>query len=317
MAERSIRVRVPGTSANLGAGFDTLGLACNLYNELELTLTHDPCLSFEVTGEGAGRIPEDERNIVWRSIRLVLERAHRDREYQGAIIKMKNDVPLSRGLGSSAAAIVAGLKGANALIGNPFNRREILHLATEIEGHPDNVAPAIFGGCTISTVKGRHVDTFAFFPRMQLHFVVAVPDFYLPTKKAREVLPDTVPRADAIFNVGRVALLVAALMKGNVPFLRHALDDALHQPYRAKLIPGMYDVFRAAGEAGALGTVLSGAGPCLLAFTIDGEHREAAIGRAMQQAFARHGVKAGILQLGLDTKGAHIINARPDEPKGA
>ena len=306
--ERTIRVRVPGTSANLGAGFDTLGLACNIYNELELTLTHAPGLSFSIEGEGAGRIPEDERNIVWRSVRLLLERAHRDREYRGAIIRMKNDVPLSRGLGSSAAAIVAGLKAANALLYNHFNRREILHLATEIEGHPDNVAPAIFGGFTVSTTKGRHVDTFAFLPRLRLRFVVAVPDFYLPTKKAREVLPETVPRADAIFNIGRASMLIASLMKGSPQFLRHALDDALHQPYRAKLIPGMYDVFRAAREAGALGTVLSGAGPCLIAFALEHDHQEEAIGQAMQEAFAQHGVQAEIKQLGLDTKGAHIIN---------
>ena len=308
MTERSIRVRVPGTSANLGAGFDTLGLACNLYNELDLTLTHAPGLTFSVEGEGAGRIPEDEHNIVWRSIRLLLERAHRDREYRGAVIRMKNDVPLSRGLGSSAAAIVAGLKAANVLIGNRFNRRELLHLATEIEGHPDNVAPAIFGGFTVSTMKGRHVDTFAFLPRMRLRFIVAVPDFYLPTKKAREVLPETVPRADAIFNVGRASMLVAALMKGSAHFLRQSLDDALHQPYRAKLIPGMYDVFHAAHEAGALGTVLSGAGPCLISFALESDHREDAIGQAMQAAFAQHDVQAEIKQLGLDTKGAHIIN---------
>ena len=238
---------------------------------------------------------------------------------------MKNDVPLSRGLGSSAAAIVAGLKAANVLIGNRFNRRELLHLATEVEGHPDNVAPAIFGGFTVSTMKGRRVDTFAFLPRIRLRFVVAVPDFYLPTKKAREVLPDTVPRADAIFNIGRASMLVAALMKGSAPFLRHSLDDALHQPYRAKLIPGMYDVFRAAREAGALGTVLSGAGPCLIAFVEERDHCEDAVGQAMQEAFARHDVHAEIKQLGLDTKGAHILNdhhvqkshiTKKQEPKG-
>ena len=177
MAERSISVRVPGTSANLGAGFDTLGLACNIYNELDLTLTEEPGLSFLVEGEGAGRIPEDERNIVWRSIRLLLERAKRGQEFRGAKIHMKNKVPLSRGLGSSAAAIVAGLKAANVLIGNKYNRRELLQMATEIEGHPDNVAPAIFGGFTVSTTKGRHVESFSFVPKVHLRFVVAVPDF--------------------------------------------------------------------------------------------------------------------------------------------
>lgn len=307
MAERSIRVRVPGTSANLGAGFDTLGLACDLYNELELTLTHAEGLEFHVEGEGAGRIPEDDRNIVWRSIQLLLSRAHRE-EYQGAIIRMKNDVPLSRGLGSSAAAIVAGLKAANVLVGNRYNRRELLQLATEIEGHPDNVAPAIFGGFTVSTMKGKRVETFSFLPRIRLRFVVAVPDFYLPTKKAREVLPETVARQDAIFNIGRASMLIAALMKGSPYFLKRSLDDAMHQPYRAKLIPGMYDVFRAAKSAGALGTVLSGAGPCLIAFVEEHDEREAAVGVAMQEAFARHDVHAEIKHLGIDTRGAHIVN---------
>ena len=308
MGERSITVRVPGTSANLGAGFDTLGLACNIYNELDLTLREEPGLEFLVEGEGAGRIPEDARNIVWRSIRLLLERAKRGEEFRGARIHMKNHVPLSRGLGSSAAAIVAGLKAANVIIGNKYNRRELLQLATEIEGHPDNVAPAIFGGFTVSTMKGRHVESFSFLPKIRLRFVVAVPDFFLPTKKAREVLPETVPRADAIFNIGRASMLVAALMKGSAYFLRRSFDDALHQPYRAQLIPGMYDVFRAARAAGALGTVLSGAGPCLISFVEERDEREEAVGEAMREAFEKHGVKAEIKHLGLDTRGAHIVN---------
>lgn len=308
MGERSITVRVPGTSANLGAGFDTLGLACNIYNELDLTLREDPGLEFLVEGEGAGRIPEDARNIVWRSIRLLLERAKRGEEFRGARIHMKNHVPLSRGLGSSAAAIVAGLKAANVIIGNKYNRRELLQMATEIEGHPDNVAPAIFGGFTVSTTKGHHVESFSFLPKLRLRFVVAVPDFYLPTKKAREVLPETVPMADAIFNIGRASMLVAALMKGSEHFLKRSFDDALHQPYRAALIPGMFDVFRAARAAGALGTVLSGAGPCLIAFTLERAGKEEAIGAAMSEAFHRHGVEAEIKHLALDTRGAHIVN---------
>ncbi|MDY6267773.1 MAG: homoserine kinase [Selenomonadaceae bacterium] len=312
MPDRSIRVRVPGTSANLGAGFDTLGLACNLYNELVLTLTERPGVTFSVEGEGAGRIPEDDRNIVWRSIRLLLERSHHDKEYQGAIIRMKNDVPLSRGLGSSAAAIVAGLKAANVIVGNRYNRRELLQLATEIEGHPDNVAPAIFGGITVSTMKGRHVESFSFLPKIRLRFVVAVPDFFLSTKKARDVLPEMVPRTDAIFNIGRASMLVAALMKGSSYFLRRSFDDALHQPYRAELIPGMYDVFHAARLAGALGTVLSGAGPCLISFVEAYDNCEEAVGNAMREAFAQHGVQAEIKYLGLDTRGAHIINERRD-----
>lgn len=141
--DRWVKVRVPGTSANCGPGFDCLGVACTIYNELELKLLPEKKLVIEVSGDGAGNIPTDERNIVWRSIQKLLVKAGKDKEYQGAMIRMHNDVPLSRGLGSSATAIVGGLKAANEYLGNPFSRRDLLQMATDIEGHPDNVAPAI------------------------------------------------------------------------------------------------------------------------------------------------------------------------------
>ena len=153
MAEKCVRVRVPGTSANCGPGFDCLGLASPVYNDLELRLTREPGLSITMTGEGATNIPCDNRNIVWRSAQYLLEKAGKDKEYRGAVIHMENRVPLSRGLGSSATAIVAGLTAANALIGNPFIRREILQFATDIEGHPDNVAPAIFGAASLRSLR--------------------------------------------------------------------------------------------------------------------------------------------------------------------
>lgn len=147
------------------------------YNDLELTLLKEPGLSITVHGEGEENIPCDKRNIVWRSVRYLLGKAGRDKEYRGAVIRMRNHVPLSRGLGSSATAIVAGLKAANVLIGNRFSRRELLQFATEIEGHPDNVAPAIFGGFTVSTVTDGRVECFSFMPKSRLRLVVAVPDF--------------------------------------------------------------------------------------------------------------------------------------------
>ncbi len=312
---RTVCVRVPGTSANCGAGFDTLGLACDIYNELSLSLTAAPGLDFHIEGEGAGRIPEDERNIVWKSIQLLLSRAGRQEEFRGARICMKNDVPLSRGLGSSAAAIVAGLKAADVLLGGKYNRRELLQMATEIEGHPDNVAPALFGGFTISTRKGSHVECLSFVPHIRLSLVVAVPDFYLSTKKARAALHEEVPLQDAVFNIGRASMLVAALMKGNERYSKYSLDDALHQPYRESLIPGMRDVFRAARQAGALGTVISGAGPCLISFCAERSGREEAVGEAMQRAFRKHGVEAAIKQLKLDTSGVRVCR-QPAESKG-
>ena len=304
MEARTVKIRVPGTSANLGAGFDTLGIACSCYNELELTLYKDNRLEIEVTGEGAGDIPTDERNIVWRSIVKVLKRLGCNKEFLGARIKMHNMVPLSRGLGSSATAIVGGIKAANEALGAPLTGQDLLKIATDIEGHPDNVAPALFGGMTISTVKNGQPETFRFMPRLNFKMVVAVPDFYLPTKAAREVLPDKISRSDAIFNIGSTAMLIAALMKGSKRFIYNAFEDKMHQPYRAELIPGMFDVFQAAKEAGAMGAFLSGAGPCLIAFT---DKNEARVGKAMIEAFARHDVKAEYMVLSVDEEGAKVI----------
>ena len=304
MEVRSVKVRVPGTSANCGPGFDCLGVACTIYNELELTLLEEERLDIEITGDGAENIPVDERNIVWRSIQKLLERAGKAREYKGAIIRMNNGVPLSRGLGSSATAIVGGLKAANECLGNPFTNRDLLQMATEIEGHPDNVAPAIFGGFTVSIVRNGKPECFSLMPKLPLKLVVTVPDFFLPTKAARAVLPAEVPMKDAVFNIGRAAMLTAALCKGNKSFLRSVFDDALHQPYRAKLIPGMYDVFKAARAAGALGASMSGAGPCLIAFTVENAD---AVGMAMRDAFAKNNVKSHYHVFDIDGTGATVI----------
>ena len=304
MELKSVKVRVPGTSANCGPGFDCLGVACTIYNELELTLLREERLDIEITGDGAENIPVDERNIVWRSIQKLLARSGREQEYKGAIIRMNNGVPLSRGLGSSATAIVGGLKAGNECLGNPFTNRDLLQMATEIEGHPDNVAPAIFGGFTISIVRNGKPECFSLLPKLPLKLVVTVPEFFLPTKAARAVLPAEVPMKDAVFNIGRAAMLTAALCKGNKSFLRSVFDDALHQPYRAKLIPGMYDVFKAARAAGALGASMSGAGPCLIAFTVENAE---AVGMAMRDAFARNNVKSEYHIFDIDGTGATVI----------
>ena len=304
MEVKSVKVRVPGTSANCGPGFDCLGVACTIYNEVELTLLEEERLDIEITGDGAENIPVDERNIVWRSIQKLLERAGKAQEYKGAVIRMNNGVPLSRGLGSSATAIVGGLKAANECLGNPFTNRDLLQMATEIEGHPDNVAPAIFGGFTISIVRNGKPECFSLMPKLPVKLVVTVPDFFLPTKAARAVLPAEVPMKDAVFNIGRAAMLTAALCKGNKSFLRSVFDDALHQPYRAKLIPGMYDVFKAARAAGALGASMSGAGPCLIAFTVENAD---AVGMAMRDAFARNNVKSEYHVFDIDGTGATVI----------
>ena len=302
-----VTVRVPGTSANCGPGFDCLGLAATIYNDLELTLLEEKTLQIEARGDGAETIPADEKNIVWKAARMILERSGNGDKFKGAILKMQNNIPMSRGLGSSAAAIVAGLTAANEIVGKPFSKKEILKFATEIEGHPDNVAPAIYGGFTISTIDKTHVQTFSFLPKIRLKLIVAVPDFPLSTRIARQVLPKNVSMKDAVFNIGRASMLVAALMQGKENFLVTAFDDALHQPYRTKLVPGMQEVFQAAKKAGALGVCLSGAGPCLIAFSATNKHIENNIAVEMVQAFKRNDVQANALILDLDTRGAYVL----------
>lgn len=301
---KTVKVRVPGTSANCGPGFDCLGVACTIYNELEMTLLREDRLDIVVTGDGAEEIPLDSRNIVWQAAKLLLARVGKDKEYKGAVIRMHNGVPMSRGLGSSATAIVGGLKAANACLGEPCSKDDLLQMATDIEGHPDNVAPAIFGGFTVSIVQEGKPQCFALQPKLPLKLVVVVPDFHLPTKEARAVLPKSLTRQDAVFNISRAAMLMAALCEGRAEYLQGVFDDALHQPYRAKLIPGMYEAFQGAVAAGALGACLSGAGPCLMAFTM--ENMEA-VGQAMVQVLSDHGVKAVYHVLDIDSQGAAVL----------
>ena len=305
--ENTVKIRVPGTSANCGPGFDCLGLAASIYNDLEMTLLEDENLIIEAVGDGSENIPTDEKNIVWKSAKMILERAGQVEKFKGAIIKMNNHIPMARGLGSSAAAIVSGLVAANEIIGTPFTRTDILKFATEIEGHPDNVAPAIFGGFTISVVDKGQVKTFSFLPKIKLKLVVAVPDFQLSTFSARQVLPKTIPMKDAIFNISRASMLVAALLNGKENFLANAFDDAIHQPYRTQLVPGMQEVFDAAKKSGALGVALSGAGPCLIAFSAEHKKIENDIASEMIQAFKKNNVQADALILDLDTRGAFVI----------
>ncbi len=298
----TVKVRVPGTTANCGPGFDTVGIACTIYSELELSLSVEGTLRIEIEGEGNGRIPTDKNNIIYQAVQAVLDKV--GSHYQGIYLKLYNKIPLARGLGSSAAAIVGGLIAANQATGNTLTQDEIFSMATIIEGHPDNVAPAIFGGITISVMQGNQPVSLRFMPEKMLNMVVAIPEFNLSTHTARQVLPNTITMKDAVFNISRVALLIGALCKGEFHHLQYALEDKIHQPYRLQLIPGMQQVFDAAIAKGAYGAALSGAGPCLIAFT---ESNCDKIGMAMVQAFSKCNVKAEYISLNIDTKGAQVI----------
>ncbi len=302
-------VRVPGTSANCGPGFDCLGVATTIYNYLDLTLLRTGRVEVESSGIGSENIPRGRRNLTWQAIRRLLKEVGREEEFKGAIIRTKSNVPISRGLGSSSTAIVAGLTAANKILGSPLDKNDLLRLATELEGHPDNVAPAIFGGFTVSVMDKGAVQTFSFLPRIKLKLIVAVPEFELSTRLARKVLPKNVALKDAIFNVSRASMLVAALVEGREELLPLAFDDALHQPYRKKLVPGMTEVFDAAKSAGALGAAISGAGSCLIAFTSARSGLEQKIASSMVAAFQAHNIKSEALILGVDKRGATVIDS--------
>ena len=245
--------------------------------------------------------------MAWQAVRRLLQEVGRADEFKGAIIRTDNHVPIARGLGSSSTAIVGALTAANEILGSPIDKQGLLKLATEIEGHPDNVAPAIFGGFTVSVMDKGKVQTFSFLPRVKLKLIVAVPDFELSTRLARKVLPKNVAMRDAIFNISRASMLIAALVEGREDLLPIAFDDALHQPYRKKLVPGMSEVFTAAKDAGALGAAISGAGSCLIAFTTLRSKLEEKIASAMVEEFKSHGVKAKALILDVDKRGAQIL----------
>lgn len=293
-----VRVRVPATSANLGPGFDALGLALALHNDV--TAAESKGVRVTIDGYGAGHLSTGEANVVARGIRLAYEAA--GHSFHGCAVHCVNRIPPARGLGSSAAAWVGGLVAGNTLLDTPLDQATLLGLATRSEGHPDNVAAALHGGLTVSCVTDHRGVIAVTLPVPRgLTWVALIPDVTSATAEARAVLPASVPRADAVFNVQRVALLLASLQRNRPEPLREALDDRIHQPYRLKLFPWMPSIVSAAEQAGALGCVLSGAGPSLLAVVAgDGT----AVGRAMEQALAEAGIKGSASALEVDTTGA-------------
>jgi homoserine kinase len=293
-----VRVRVPATSANLGPGFDALGLALALYNEV--TLEEADAVSVTVEGEGAGRLETGAANVVARGVARGFEAA--GRPFRGGRLRCVNRVPLSRGLGSSAAAWVGGLLAANALLGGPLDRDALVTEAARAEGHPDNVAAAVLGGLTVSCADGDRIVAVSLPVPREIAWVVLLPVTESSTQEARAVLPESLPRADAVFNVQRVSLLLAALAAGRADLLDVAMQDRLHQPYRRRLFPWMEAVAGAARRAGALGCVLSGAGPALLAAAHAGRGEDVA--GAMEQALREAGVGGRALCLPVDTAGA-------------
>lgn len=284
-----ITIRVPATTANLGPGFDCIGLALDLWNEVQFEA--DDQITYRVTGEGASQLDNQPNNLLVEAFLRVYELCGRDAK--GAAIRSQNQIPPSSGMGSSAAALVAGIFGANELLGRPLNQADMLKLATELEGHPDNVAPALLGGLVVSVMNEGEILSRRY-EVPTLTAVIVKPEVDWPTRVARAVLPVSVSRADAIFNIGRTALVVDALRSGDLDLLRKAMDDRLHQPYRLERIPGGKAAFEAARRFGA--AALSGAGPSILCFVESGQERHALT--AIQTAFEA----AGVLARGLVTR---------------
>lgn len=257
------RVKVPATSANMGPGFDCMGVALDIYNTVAAEEIPEGVV-IENHGRDADLIEDDDSNLIYKAMKSVFDKV--GYTPKGLKIISYNEIPVARGLGSSAASTAAGLMLANAMAGEVLSLEEIIRLGTALEGHPDNIVPALIGGMTLSysqdtsSVGYIKLD----FPE-NLRMLVMVPDFILSTTKARMVLPRQVELGNAVFNISRAALMVAALTAGKLEHLKYAVQDRLHQPYREKLIPGMQEVFEQAYNAGARGVFLSGAGSTIVA----------------------------------------------------
>jgi len=291
-----VRVRVPASSANLGPGFDTLGLALGLHNEV--AMEEDESVSVTIEGEGAARLPRNDENVVVRGARALFDLA--GRPFRGIKVALVNRIPPGRGLGSSAAAWLGGVVGANVLLGDPLPRDEILQLAARQEGHPDNVAAALLGGLTVACRVGDRVVAVSLPVPADLQWVVLIPELESSTADARAVLPRTVSHQDAVFNVGRACLFVGGLLSGRPDLFGAAMEDRLHQPYRHRLFPWMDAVATGARSAGAIGCVLSGAGPSLLAVV---RERGDDVSKAMESALHRAGIRGSARTLSVDRAG--------------
>ncbi|MBB5235870.1 homoserine kinase [Deinococcus budaensis] len=300
-------VRVPASSANLGPGFDSLGLSLPLFTTLRVTpgaVTEVVPLGPELAGTPAGA-----GNYVYRAMQLAARRAGRD--LPPLRLEIETEIPLARGLGSSAAALVGGIVAANELLGRPLAPGALLDLAAREEGHPDNVAPALLGGIVVATLGPGGTAHVRLAPPPHLGVTVLVPDFELATSRARAALPESYSRADAVHALSHTGLLVGALAQGQLELLRGAMNDRLHQPWRAALVPGLADILANAADHGALGAALSGAGPTVLCLR-DTRQDPAELHHYLHGVLRGHGLTGGVLDLPVDTAGT-VVDTSPQE----
>ncbi len=260
-----VRVTVPATSANMGSGFDSIGIALELYNVIDIELND----RIDISGLNGKDVPADESNLIYKCAKRVFDEC--GKTLPGLTIIESCGIPKTRGLGSSSACTVAGILGANALLGEPLGRQDVIDLAAVIEGHPDNSTPAILGGFCVALLENGHVWNVRVPMHGGIDFVAFIPDFKLSTEKARAALPKSVAHHDAVFNLARAALLAGSLTTGKLENLDVATGDCLQQPYRFRLIPDGENIMRGAKGLGALGAFISGAGPAIIALAYKGD----------------------------------------------
>jgi len=305
---KTIKVKVPATTANLGPGFDVLGASLSLYNELEVSLAQDPKKAkFIVAGEGKKILPRNERNILWKAMEAVFGLLDVNDKYSlnSFNIKLTNNIPLSSGLGSSSAARAAGIIAANEICGNKMTLGEMAQLGVKLEGHPDNIIPAFYGGVCISTNNGDDkIDVVKLPTPKKIKAVVCTPGFELATERSRNILPSKYNRSDVVFNIARVALITKAFCTNDFKILKEAMQDKLHQPYRAKLIPVMQELIDSAIKEGAYGACLSGAGPSMIAFC---ENKKAQnVAKSMAKIWKKETVPTKTFILDFDSNGVKL-----------
>ena len=309
-----IRVAAPATTANLGPGYDCLGMALDIWNTVEAELLPDGAApSVTVSGAGVGELEVGPENLVYRSMEFLYREL--GRPMPPLRVRCDNEIPLARGLGSSAAAIAGGLAAANSLVnltgeGGEFAPRELLEMAATIEGHPDNVAAAVMGGLqlVVTSVPETGESTLYTVPvsvPAEIHAVLFIPDIRIATADARAVLPQQLSVADAVHNMARAALLVAGMATNHPEYLAVATQDKLHQPYRQPLFPAMKLLMKAAMDAGALGAFLSGSGSTVLALT---QGREMTVAYEMAEAARQASVEGTVKVTQPTALGVHLVS---------
>lgn len=295
-----IKVKVPASTANLGPGFDTLSLALDWHNEFVFKITKE---GLKINQENSNKLPQDSTNLVYKAFCEPFKKLKKT--VPGIELNINCQIPLSAGLGSSASAVVGGLLGANTFLNNSLSTDEIIILATKLEGHPDNCAAAIYGGLTIAVSSDEKVFVSKFPWPGELLVIVVIPDFELPTRISRELLPAKISFGDATFNVSRTAYLLSSLLNKNWMGLKIGFQDRLHQPFRQDLVPGMEAILNEALKQGACGATLSGAGPTLVAFVNDKTKAEE-IGKKMIEKWQEFKIKSFYKILRVASDGAKI-----------